>query len=331
MAAMIARLTEGLSRRALGLLAALLAVLLAAPWIANDYLLTVLIVILYLAYTGQAWNIMMGFAGQLSLGHALYVGLGAYVSAALSIFWGIPPILGLFPAMVVAALVGAAIGFLSFRFAVKGVHFTLLTIAFAEIARIVFQHLTILGGTGGLFLPVEARSGVDLIHLRGDPRMFYYVILAMGLGLFLLCRWLLASPLGYRWQALREDPAAAESLGVPLLRVKLAAISLSAALTAAGGVFAAFFYNALFPDQWFGLGYSIEIILAPIIGGLGTLFGPILGALLLTPLGELISSATDALGWQAAGIKPFCYGIVLLAIVKFLPDGIWPAIRRRLS
>ncbi len=309
----------------------LLALFLLAPLAAGPYLLSLLTVLLTFAYLGQAWNIMMGFAGQLSLGHALYVGLGAYVSAALSIFWGIPPIVGVFPAMAVAALVGAAIGYLGFRFAVKGVHFTLLTIAFAEIARITFQHLTFLGGTGGLFLPVAARSGVDLIHLRGDPRMFYFLILVMTAALFFGCRALLASPLGYRWQALREDPAAAESLGVPLLRVKLAAISLSAALTAAGGVFAAFFYNALFPDQWFGLGYSIEIILAPIIGGLGTLFGPILGALLLTPLGEAISSATDALGWQAAGIKPFCYGIVLLAIIKFLPDGIWPAIRKRLS
>lgn len=307
----------------------LLGLFLAAPLAAGPYLLSLLTVLLTFAYLGQAWNIMMGFAGQLSLGHALYVGLGAYVSAALSIFLGVPPVLGVFPAMAAAALVGAGIGFLSFRFAVKGVHFTLLTIAFAEIARITFQHLSGLGGTGGLFIPVEQRSGIDLIHLRGDPRMFYYVILAMSVALFFGCRALLASPLGYRWQALREDPAAAESLGVNLLSVKLAAISLSAALTAAGGVFAAFFYNALFPDQWFGLGYSIEIILAPIIGGLGTLFGPILGALLLSPLGELISAVTEALGWQTAGVKPFCYGLVLLAIVKFLPDGIWPAIRRR--
>jgi branched-chain amino acid transport system permease protein len=307
----------------------LFALFLAAPLAAGPYLLSLLTVLLTFAYLGQAWNIMMGFAGQLSLGHALYVGLGAYVSAALSIFWGIPPILGLFPAMAAAAAVGAAIGYLGFRFAVKGVHFTLLTIAFAEIARITFQHLSALGGTGGLFIPVGQRSGVDLIHLRGDPLMFYYLILAMSVALFFGCKALLASPLGYRWQALREDPAAAESLGVPLLRVRLAAISLSAALSAAGGVFAAFFYNALFPDQWFGLGYSIEIILAPIIGGLGTLFGPILGALLLTPLGEAISAVTEAIGWQTAGIKPFCYGIVLLAIVKFLPDGIWPAIRKR--
>ena len=308
----------------------LLGLFLLAPLAAGPYLLSVLTVLLTFAYLGQAWNIMMGFAGLLSLGHALYVGLGAYVAAALFLFWGVPPILGVFPAMAVAALVAAGIGFLSFRFSVKGVHFTLLTIAFAEIGRLVFQHLSAFGGTGGLFLPVASRDGVDLIHLRGDPRMFYYLILAMTAGLFLACRRLLASPLGYRWQALREDPAAAESLGVPLLKVKLAATGLSAALTAAGGVFAAFFYNALFPDQWFGLGYSIEIILAPIVGGLGTLFGPILGALLLTPLGEAISSVTDALGWQSAGVKPFCYGVVLLAIVKFLPDGVWPAIRKRL-
>ncbi|HMA49228.1 MAG TPA: branched-chain amino acid ABC transporter permease, partial [Magnetospirillaceae bacterium] len=123
----------------------LLALFLIAPWAVGPYALSLLTVLLTFAYLGQAWNIMMGFAGQLSLGHALYVGLGAYVSAALSLFWGIPPILGVFPAMAVAALVGSAIGFLSFRFAVKGVHFTLLTIAFAEIARLTFQHMTSLG------------------------------------------------------------------------------------------------------------------------------------------------------------------------------------------
>ena len=129
MHAMIARLTEGLSRRAIGLLAALLAVLLAAPWIANDYLLTVLIVILYLAYTGQAWNIMMGFAGQLSLGHAIYAGLGAYIPAVLFTRLGIGPWVGFLAAIPVAAACGAVIGFLAFRFGVAGVYFAILTIA----------------------------------------------------------------------------------------------------------------------------------------------------------------------------------------------------------
>ena len=133
----------------------LLAALLAAPCLANDYLLTVLILILYFAYTGQAWNIMMGFAGQLSLGHALYVGLGAYTAAALYVHFGIGPWIGMLAARSpIAAGCGAVIGFLAFRFGVGGVYFAILTIAFAEFARIGFDHFAWVGGSAGLFLPV---------------------------------------------------------------------------------------------------------------------------------------------------------------------------------
>ena len=149
---MIGRLFEGVPRRGLVLLALLLAALLAAPWFANDYLLTVLILILYFAYTGQAWNIMMGFAGQLSLGHALYVGLGAYATAALYVHFGIGPWLGLPAAIAIAVACGAIIGFLAFRFGVAGVYFAILTIAFAEFARIGFDHFT-LGRRLGRLLP----------------------------------------------------------------------------------------------------------------------------------------------------------------------------------
>src|SRR6202008_1705470 len=136
------------------LLGILFMLLLIAPWLINDYLLTVLIVVLYFAFTGQAWNIMMGFAGQLSLGHAIYAGLGAYVAAALFTRFDIAPWLGFLAAMPVAAACGAIIGFLAFRFGVAGVYFAILTIAFAEFARIGFDHIRYTGGSGGLFLPV---------------------------------------------------------------------------------------------------------------------------------------------------------------------------------
>jgi branched-chain amino acid transport system permease protein len=152
---MIARLATGVSRRAAALLVALLAALLAAPWIVNDYLLTVLIIILYFAYAGQAWNIMMGFAGQLSLGHAMYLGLGGYVAAVLFTQFGIGPWLGLLAAIPVAAAGGAVIGFLAFRFGVAGVYFAILTIAFAEFARIGFDNWGLVNASSGLFLPVQ--------------------------------------------------------------------------------------------------------------------------------------------------------------------------------
>ena len=150
---MIARLLEGVPRRALLLLGVLLVALIVAPLIASDYLLTVLILILYFAYIGQAWNIMMGFAGQLSLGHALYVGLGAYAAASLYVHFGIGPWLGLMVAVPVAALGGAFIGFLAFRFRVAGVYFAILTIAVAEFARVGFDHWAWTSGTARLVPP----------------------------------------------------------------------------------------------------------------------------------------------------------------------------------
>ena len=231
LAVLLSRLTAGVSRRSAVLLAAALAAFLAAPWIVNDYLLTVLIIILYFAYAGQAWNIMMGFTGQLSLGHAIYVGLGGYVAAVLFTRYGVVPWLGLFAAMPVAAACGAVIGFLAFRFGVTGVYFAILTIAFAEFARIGFDHLDIVNAAAGLFLPVAQYAHNDLWRLRGSPTMFYYVILTATLAVFVLCRFLITSRIGYFWLAIREDEEAARAAGIDTFRYKMYAVTISAAVT----------------------------------------------------------------------------------------------------
>jgi branched-chain amino acid transport system permease protein len=331
MADIVARLTDGVPRLSMFLLAALFAALLAAPWIVNDYLVTVLIVILYLAYTGQAWNVMMGFAGQLSLGNALYAGLGAYIAASLFTRFGIGPWLGFLAAMPVAAACGAAIGFLAFRFGVAGVYFAILTIACAEFARIGFDHLDVVNASAGLFLPVAQYAHNDLWHLRGDPTMFYYVILAATVAAFVLCRMLLKSRVGYFWLAIREDEQAARAAGIDTFRYKMYAVTISAAITSFAGVFYAFFYNNLFPEQVFNISRSIEMILGPIIGGVGTLFGPILGAFVLTGLAETLNSAMAAFGLDLPGAKQVLYGICLLLVVVALPEGIWPWLSRRLN
>ena len=328
---MMARPTNGVSRRAALLLVALLAVLIAAPFLVNDYLLTVLILILYFAYLGQAWNIMMGFAGQLSLGHAIYVGLGAYVAAALYVHYGIGPWIGLLAAVPVAMACGAVIGFLAFRFGVAGVYFAILTIAFAEFARIGFDHIRYTGGSAGFFLPVAQYATNDLWNLRGRPVMFYYVILALTGAAFMLCHLLLRSRIGYFWLAIREDEEAARALGIDTFRYKMIAVVISAGMTAVAGVFFAFFYNNLFPENIFHISRSIEIILAPIIGGIGTLFGPILGAFLLTGLSEAVTEILHAFGFDFPGAKQVFYGLCLLVVVVALPDGIWPWLVRRLG
>jgi branched-chain amino acid transport system permease protein len=324
----LSRLITGVPPRILAMLAVLLVLLIAAPALLGGYGLSVLILVLYFAYVGQAWNIMMGFAGQLSLGHALYAGLGGYAAAGLYFHYGIGPWAGVFVAIAAAVAAGCVVGYLGFRFSLAGVYFALLTIAFAEFTRIGFDNWPWAGGSGGLFLKIE-RNVVDIANLRGGPVLFYYVILVLAVGAFVLCRALLESRLGRYWLAIREDAEAAQAVGVPVLRCKMLAVTISAALTAVAGVWNAFYYNNLFPETAFGISRSIEMTLSPIIGGLGTLFGPFVGAVVLTGLGEIFTDISDWL--HIAGIKQIFYGLALLVIVMYRPAGIWPWLASRLG
>ena len=161
--------------------------------------------------------------------------------------------------------------------------------------------------------------------------MFYYVILAATVLAFILCHVLLRSRIGYFWLAIREDEQAARALGIDTFRYKMYAIMISAGMTSFAGVFYAFFYNNLFPEQVFNISRSIEIILGPIIGGIGTLFGPIIGAFVLTGLAETLNSAMNAFGLDLPGAKQVFYGICLLVVIVALPEGIWPWLARRIG
>ena len=320
-----------MNNRARVLLGVLTLVLLALPAFANSYVLSVATLILFFAYTGQAWNVMMGFAGQLSLGHSLYVGVGAYAAAGLFFHFGVGPWAGVWLAIVLCVAIGCVIGFLAFRFGISGVYFALLTIAFAEFTRIGFDHISWLGGPGGLFLKVTSRDVIDIASFRGPPAMYYYTMLVLCALALALCAMLLKSRAGYYWQAIRENEEAAQALGINTFRWKMLAVIVSSAMTAVSGVFFAFYYNNLFPEQIFHISRSIEIILGPIIGGVGTLFGPILGAAVLTLLADGITELLAALGYEIPGVKQVFYGIVLLIVVMFLPHGIWPTLARRLG
>src|SRR5690349_22380045 len=213
-----------MNRRILLGLNALGALLILLPAFADNYLLSVAILFLYFALAGQAWNIMMGFAGQLSLGHALYLGAGGYAAAGLFFHFGIGPWAGMWAAAALCALLGAALGALAFRYGVAGVYFTLLTIACAEFARVGFDHFTWVGGSGGLFLKVVEPGRMDLLNLRGPPAMFYYLILFFAGAALLLSAMLLRSRAGYYWQAIRESEEAAAALGVNSFRWKMLAV-----------------------------------------------------------------------------------------------------------
>ena len=318
-----------LSDRRAVLLLGLLVMMIAAPLAAGDYLISILITVLLQAYLGMAWNVMMGFAGQFSLGHALYVGLGAYAGGALFVHFGTPPLIGAMAGMVVSALAGTVIGALGFRFKVMGVYFALLTIAFAEFTRVLFDHWGWVNASSGLFLPVSNRADNDVWMLRGAATMFYYVILGLTVLGFLFSRSLLRRRIGYYWQAIREDQDAADALGIGVFRLKMIAVVISAAMTSLGGLFIAFYNNNLYPESIFSMHRSIELMLGTIIGGIGTLFGPILGAVVLTALGEGLTIAGSAIGID--GIKQIAYGICLLAILILKPGGLWPWLRQKLG
>jgi branched-chain amino acid transport system permease protein len=310
------------------LLGIVLALLLVAPLFLDRYLVSILILIFYFALVGQAWNLMMGFAGQLSLGHALYAGLGGYVAAMLWFYFGIGPWAGVFAAIAVAMAFGAVIGWLGFRFGIEGVYFAVLTIAFAEFTRIAFDNMGFTGGAGGLFLLYDQARNHEWWNLRGGPLLFYYLNLALAVAAAILTGFLVRSRIGYQWLAVREDQQAALALGVNAFKVKMIAVLISSAMTAVGGVVMAFYNNNLFPAQAFDISRSIEIIMAPIIGGLGTIFGPIVGAFILTPLGEGLIAITEKLGIDAPGAKAVFYGLTLMVIITLRPDGVWPWLKR---
>ncbi|HET9491015.1 MAG TPA: branched-chain amino acid ABC transporter permease [Methylomirabilota bacterium] len=299
------------------------AVLAALPAVLSSYLITIFILIFFYAYLGQAWNLVGGYAGQLSAGHAAYVGIGGYTSAVLSLQWGITPWIGMLVGAALAALLGGVIGYLGFRFGLRGFYFVLLTVAFAEICRIAVSNVEVLGGALGLY-----------ITFTGDPRQFqfqdnrayYYIALILMLVATGLTRWLEGRRFGIYLTAVREDESASEALGVDSFRYKLIAMVLSSFLTGLGGTFYAFYLFSLQPNALFGIPLSVEIIIRPIVGGSGTVLGPVLGSFILTPLGEISRYYFGQGGWHGAHL--IAYGVLLIVVVLFLPQGAYPVVRR---
>lgn len=295
-------------------------ILLALPFWVSSTWQNLLITVFYYAFLGQAWNILGGYAGQLSLGHAAFFAIGAYTSAVLAVHYAVSPWLGMFVGAVLAALLSLGIGYLGFRFGLRGFYFILLTLAAAEICRLVALHLPILGGYTGLFINFTPNPW----QFQFKGKIPYYFI-ALGFLVFASAVvWLLErSKLGTYLVAIREDEDASEALGVDTFRYKMMAYALSAALTALGGTFYAYFQYYLQPNTVLNLNHSVDIMIRPIVGGMGTILGPILGSLLLELLGEF--SRTYFAG-ATAGLSIVTYGILLIIVVLFLPRGIYPTL-----
>jgi branched-chain amino acid transport system permease protein len=299
------------------------AVLLALPAVLNAYALTIFILILFYAFLAQAWNILGGYAGQLSVGHAAFVGVGGYTSAMLAAHWAVSPWLGMFVGAALAAVLGAIIGYLGFRFGLRGFYFVLLTVAFAEVCRILVSNIDALGGALGLYITF---TGNPRQFQFQDQRVYYYVAVALMLLATGVAALIERRRFGMYLTAIREDEGACEALGVDTLRYKLLAMVVSSFLTGLGGTFYAFYLFSLQPNTVFGIPLSVEIIIRPIIGGAGTLLGPILGSFILTPLAELSRQYFGQSGLHGAHL--IVYGLLLVSVVLFLPQGAYPYLRR---
>jgi len=300
-----------------------LAALLPVPWLVHsDFWLNFAVLALYYAFLGQSWNILGGFGGQFSFGHAAFFGTGAYAAAVLQLRFGVNPWLALVLAGVAGAAMGAIVGALSFRYGLRGSYFALVTLAFAEVLRILADALGFTGSGVGLQIPLhQSAANFQFATKTG----FYFTILgltALGLGVV----WSIEhSRFGARLAAVRDSEEAAQALGVDVFRTKLIAITLSAALMALGGTFYLQYFLFIDPDIAFGPQVSIAALLAPIVGGLGTLFGPLLGAVALQLLNEVSESAIGS----APGLNLVLYGVILILIIAFLPEGIFGLARLR--
>jgi branched-chain amino acid transport system permease protein len=299
-----------------GSIVIVIAALAIAPLLTtSSVVLNFLIVALLIALVGQGWNVLGGYGGQYSFGHAAFFGTGAYVTAIAQERYGINAWAAFVLGIAGGAVIGAFIGFLTFRSGLRGSYFALVTLAFAEVLRILASVAPLTGAGVGILIALDLRPQALQF---ADRALFYWIILSLvGISL-LLVRIIEQSRFGAWLVAVRENEEAAMALGVDPMRVKLAAITISAAITAAGGCFYAQYYLFIDSGIAYGPWISVEALLAPIIGGVGTVFGPLIGALLVKSLGEL----TKLLTGDAPGLDLVIYGGALILVVAFARDGI---------
>lgn len=298
-----------------GILAFVLAAAAAIALAESGVTLNFLMMALYATLLAQAWNVLGGYGGQFSFGHALFFGTGAYVQVIAQVTWGLNSWIALPVGIAAAAAVGAGVGALSFRYGLKGSYFALVTLAFAEVFRILAVSVGFTGGGVGMMLPLrESAANMQF----GSPRGFAWLVLGFVAVGLLVTAWLRHSRFGARLQAVRDNEDAARAVGVDPFGVKLGAIVLSGALMGAGGAFYVQVFQYIDPGIAFGPATSVEALVAAIVGGMGTLWGPLLGAAVL----HLLSDLTRNLFGQLPGLNMVVYGIVLVLIVTFLPRGL---------
>jgi branched-chain amino acid transport system permease protein len=314
------------SARKLALVAAALVALLLPLFVRSATYLHILILLYLYAYLTTSWNLVGGFAGVLPLGHATFVGIGAYTSTILSLQYGISPWIGMLVGAVVSCIVGVIIGLPTFK--MRGAYFALATIAFAEGIRVMTENIDMLGpfqvnGPRGLQIPPLNTGFANFMFATKEP--YYYIILVMLAGVLALTWVISRSKLGYYLVAGGEEPEAAQALGVNVARAKLIAMAMSSFLTAFAGTFWAQLTLYIHPKSVMSLDISFEIAFIALIGGRGSIAGPVLGALLLRPVGDF---SRIYFGDTLPGLHLIIFGVVLILVMFYQPRGLQEPLTR---
>lgn len=289
------------------------------PFVLSSYYMNIVTLALIYVALASAWNIVGGMAGQISLAHSLFIGVGAMFSTALLLRYGINMWLGLVISAVISGILGAMIAWVDFRFRLGHLSFVLITLAFAEMGGIIVEGWDFLGGASGLLLP---RDTGDFWQFQfGGGRGAFWVMLALAAVCVLVNVAILNSPLGFYLRTIRDNERAAEAIGVNVLRNKTIAMVISAVLASVVGT--AYVRYLTFADPYLLISpvITIEIVLFATVGGLGRAYGPALGALLLVPLGEILRGK---LGGTLPGLHYFIYGVVVIAVILITPRGLLP-------
>ena len=270
--------------------------------------------LLLAAIAASSWNIVGGYAGQISVGHAVFFGAGAYAPLLLYTHWQLPPVFGVPLGMIVSIVIAIVIGMPTFR--LQGHYFSMATIAVAELIRIVVSNWDFVGAATGMMGPAVPRSVLDLSFRSAVP--YYYIFLAV-LAFILALTWSLErGRMGYYWRAIRAGERAARSLGVPVRETKLKALMLSALFTSLAGSLYSIKTGFIDPESGFGILVSVQMVIVAALGGAGALFGPLVGALILVPL----QTATNTwFGGGGSGLTYILYGGIIVLLARFEPGG----------
>lgn len=296
----------------------LLVIFFILPLLTDDYIKHVFIMIFFYAFLGLCWDICGGHAGLFSIGHAGFLGVGAYTSSYLLINVGLTPWIGMLGGVLIAVIFSLLLGYVTCRYGLIGVFFALTTIAFGECLRILVSNLMFLNGPQGMLIPFEGNSLVNFQFSTKTP--YYYIMLGFLIIMMIVNSIMGKSKLGYYLIAIREDEQAADALGINLMKYKLMALALSASFTAIGGTFYAQYIMFIEPSSVFTIPMSVEIITRPIVGGMGTVLGPVVGSFLIGSISEITRVFFG--GGGEAGLHLIIYGIIIIFVVIFMPSGV---------